>query len=286
VYTLTGNLDESEKAYLKYLEKKPASVRTLHTLSAIALKKNNAAESWEYIAKARRLAPNSPQILLDFAHISMAENLVGEAAAALQFLLLMQPDNTVALFELGSAFIQFANFDSSRELFRQFVELNPRDPMGHAMLGYVLYLSNQFEDAKTPLLKALELNPDLTDATFYLGMIEFSQASDDEAERLFKKVLTKTGNHGRAYLNLGKLYIRQRRMEDALSVLGKAVQIMPTDYEVHFQLSRVYSATGDREKAMHALKLFNKYQKEKEKREQESRRTPYTQFYTGPQGQD
>jgi tetratricopeptide (TPR) repeat protein len=285
-YTLSGEINRAEESYSEYLEQRPNSVRTLHTLSAIALKRNDTAKAWEHIAQARRLAPNSPQILLDFAYISMAENLVGEAAAALQFLLLMQPNNTDAIFELGSAFIHFANFDSSGELFRQYVKLKPNDPMGHAMLGYVLFLSSQFDDARASLTRALEIDADLIDATFYLGMIEFSQARNDQAEQLFKAVLNRTQDHARAYLNLGKLYIRQRRLDEALTVLQKAVQLIPTNFEVHFQLSRVYAAMGDREKAAHSLKLFKKYQEEKETREQASRRTPYTQFYTGPQGQN
>jgi len=286
LHTLSGNLAHAEQAYRKYLERYPESVRTLHTLSAIALQRGEKSLAWEYIAKARRKAPNSPQILLDFAYISIAENLVGEAAAALQFLLLMQPDNTDAIFELGSAFIHFANFDNSRELFHQYVKLKPNDPMGHAMLGYVLYLSNQFDEARKRLNRALELDPKLTDAKFYLGMVDFSQAKDENAEKLFREVISQSGDHGRAYLNLGKLYLRKRRIEEAREVLEKAVRIMPADFEVHFQLSRVYAAAGEREKAMHSLQLFNKYQKEKEKREQESRRTPYTQFYTAPKTQD
>jgi len=281
-YLLSGNLEQADISLQQYLKLRGGSVRTLRTLAAVALRRGDSARSWDYIARARRLAPNSTQVLLDFAHISMIENLVGEAAAAFQYLLLMDPDNTQALFELGSAFIHFANFGRCEELFAQYIELKPKDAQGHAMLGYSQYLSSKFGEARSSLGQALELDSEIVDATFYLGMIAYSEGVEPEAERLLREVLSKSPEHGRALLGLGKLYVRQRKLEQAKVELEKAVRQIPTDFEVHFQLSRVYALLGDQEGARREVKLFEQYRDAKERRETESRRTPYSDFGRKP----
>ncbi|UCF36446.1 MAG: tetratricopeptide repeat protein, partial [Acidobacteriota bacterium] len=278
-HVVLGNLNQADVAFQKYLEMDSTSVRTLRRLAAISLQKDDISAAWKYISEARRLAPNSTQVLFDFAHISMLENLVGEAAAALQFLLLMQPDHAQALFELGSAFIHFANFEASQGLFAQYVELEPEDAQGYAMLGYVLYLGSQFDEAKDPLTRALKMNPELLDAKFYLGMIAYSLGQNEEAEQLLKEVIERSANHGRARLNLGKLYIRQGKLEESRIELERAAELIPEDFEVHFQLSRIYTLGGNRERATEELALYEKYRDEKEKREAAARKTPFSHFY-------
>ena len=74
-----GNPAEAERAYEKVLALDPESVETLRTLSGMAMKRGDTRTAWNYISKARQLAPNSGQILYEFGYISLADNHIRDA---------------------------------------------------------------------------------------------------------------------------------------------------------------------------------------------------------------
>jgi tetratricopeptide (TPR) repeat protein len=273
---LAGNLSEAATAYERYLELEQDSVRTLQVLSALALKQEDPQRAWDFIAQARRIAPCSPQILYEFARISELLNLSAEAVMALRFLVLMEPDKPDYLWQLGSGLLQVANYPRAVDSFSLYVEARPDEALGRAMLGQALYLASRFDEAEQQFLVAQELDPALVDAVYYLGMIAYTRGRDEKAEEYLQAAITEAAEHGRAHLGLGKLYLRLRRYSESEQSLREASRLMPEDHDVCYQLSRLYSLQGNRERALEELQKFNELKEAYEKREAEAMNTPYS----------
>ena len=274
-YLSAGKFDQAEQAYLRRLKQEPGSIATLRVLSGIALKRGDSAKAWEYIAQARAAAPNLPEVLYDFAQVSLVNNLVAEAIRAFRLLLIMDPENPSYLFGLGNALLENVNFAEAETYFDRFVKLRPQEPMGHLMLGYSLFVKKQFPEARSQLETALQLDPNLTEAYYQLGAIAAALNEDDKAASLFQETLRRNPRHGLAHFGIGKLYFGQKKYPEALAAMQKAAESIPSDPELHFHMSRVYAFLNQRDKAKEEVDLYSKLTAEKEKREVESRRMLY-----------
>jgi tetratricopeptide (TPR) repeat protein len=75
-------------------------------------------------------------------------------------------------------------------LYRRAVDEDGVIPQAHKSLGDVLYRRGAYDDAAEAYGKALELDPDLGDDTYFkLGNIHYKRMNREEAVRLWRKAL-------------------------------------------------------------------------------------------------
>lgn len=270
----SGQFQEAERVYLRILKEEPTSVQTLRILSGIALKRGDTAAAWEYAAQARMQAPDSPEVLFEYAQVSLVHDLVAEAIGVVRTLLLTEPDNPQYLYTLGQALLRNVTYEQAPEYFARYVTLRPDDPRGHMMLGFALYGVQDYAKAKVHLEKAIQLDPNLAEAYYHLGMIAHKELRDDDAAELFRRVLG-YGDRPQAHFGLGRVYARQRKFKEAAAEMEEAAKQLPDDPDLHFQLSRVYLQLGDRERSARELELYRRLKAESEEREARSRQNVY-----------
>src|SRR5262249_43275953 len=109
-YITAGDFVKGEESLRELLLQKPDSISTLRQLAGGALKRGDAKSAWQYMAQARQLAPNSPDLLYEFAQVSLRNNLGQEAVIAMRKALLLEPDRPEFLFCLGDALLNTPNF--------------------------------------------------------------------------------------------------------------------------------------------------------------------------------
>ncbi len=278
-----GDLEAAQSAYQRHLEAHPNSVKTLQTLSAIALKRGNPAQAWDYIAQARKLAPNSAQVVFAFAGVSLENHLVSEAITALRLLLLREPDNPEYLLMLGNSVLESATeFSKAVDYFRRYVELRPEDALGHMMLGYGHYVNREYEQAAAELRRTLEIQPDFLEAEYYLAMIDYHGNRDEAAVQRLTTLLARRPEHDKAHTALGKIFLRQRRFSEAVEHLQRAVALNGGSSDLHFNLSRAFTQLGDREEAERQLALYRDFKAKEEQREEEGRRLRFQELREQP----
>ncbi|MFQ5740064.1 MAG: tetratricopeptide repeat protein [Acidobacteriota bacterium] len=271
-----GDFDKAEQAFQKHLERHPGSIRTLRTLTGIALKQGKTDQAWQYISEARKEAPASPQVLFDFAQVSLADQRVADATLVLRILLMMAPDTPEYLYQLGTALVRGEDFPLAIEQFTRYTELKPEDPRGHLMLGYAFYVTNQYAQASPQLEQALRLDSGLQEAEYYLALIAYKSGRDEEAIRSFQTLLAKSPQYGLAHLNLGKVHLQRGNFTQARIELEKATRMMPDNWDAHFQLSRLFAQTGEPQRAKQELELYSRLKEEQEARREKGRRVTFS----------
>jgi predicted Zn-dependent protease len=271
-----GQWQEAEKAYARTFEEQPESVSALRALAGIALKQGDTEKAWHHMAQARKLAPDSPEVLYEFGQVSVVNNLIAEAVAVFRLLLIMEPDNPRFILGLGNALMDNASYADAETHLARYVAMLPSEPVGRVTYGIALLANKKNEAAAEQLQTAIRLSPDLAEPYYHLGMIAFNANDDQQAERLFFETLKRDEHHGLAQLVLGRVYMRARKNEEAVEWLERAAQTRPSDPNVFFQLSRAYALAGRRDRAQEVLKIYNQLSVEKDKRDSESRRYRYT----------
>ncbi|MBU0711979.1 tetratricopeptide repeat protein, partial [bacterium] len=110
--------------------------------------------------------------------------------------------------------------------------------------GYIAVLLEKYDEAKSFYLRAIELNPEYTDAYNNLGIVYKEQGNYSDAIECFQKAIAINPNFSEAYLNLGSVYNDQENYFDAIKCYKKAIEINPDCSEAYYNLGLVYSKQG------------------------------------------
>jgi tetratricopeptide (TPR) repeat protein len=121
----------------------------------------------------------------------------------------------------------------------------------HFMRGAMFERQKKIDAADAEFRKVLQLNPENSGALNYLGyMLVDHGLRVDEATQMIKKALDAEPDNG-AYLDsLGWAYYRQGKLNEAESLLVRALDRIGTDPTVHDHLADVYMKLGKTKEAI------------------------------------
>ncbi len=140
---------------------------------------------------------------------------------------------------------------AAADLYRESLELKPRDPRIWCNFGAELDASGQAEEADLAYRRALELDPALAQAWYNLGKSEQERGREGEAETCYRSALALLDgvrDHELwqlAYNNWGLLLQRQGRLEDAVKLYREALAAVPADASLRSNLLFLLTAMAD-----------------------------------------
>ncbi len=91
-----------------------------------------------------------------------------------------------------------------------------------------------------------------------LGYTYFLKDNNEKAINEFNKVLATDKKYNDAYYNLGLVYLDEERLDDALEMFGKSVELAPQDYKGYLQKGVVYRKLKMYKEAVASLEKANK----------------------------
>ncbi len=103
----------------------------------------------------------------------------------------------------------------------------------------------------------LSLDPNHAQALAYLGDIEWKDNHPDAALPLLQRAIKANKDLRVAYVDLGAIYLQQKNYKDAQAAISKAIALEPDQPDAHYQLGRLYQATGrstEAEKELHKVR--------------------------------
>lgn len=98
-------------------------------------------------------------------------------------------------------------------------------------------LANQMDEAAKQVALALECYPDYAQALTLRGLINFSTARMLAIEDL-KQAIRLDPSYGLPYAILASSYNDLESYDDAFPVISRALQLLPTVWQVHFEMAR------------------------------------------------
>lgn len=193
-------------------------------------------------------------------------------------------------YNLGMYFLERGYVYSAENELLSAIRLDPENPKIHLALARAFYLQKKFFLAKAGFEKTLQLDPNLSEAHFYLGILyvqskewdkalkEFNKAKSEkdfvylphinnnigliyyekgmfsEAVKEFQTAIKGRSDFAHAHYNLGLVYERMGKDQEAIEKYQDAIKCFPRYVDAYKRIGRLYNKLGEKEKAEEAFK--------------------------------
>jgi len=121
------------------------------------------------------------------------------------------------------------------------LELDPRLTQAHINLISLYGRLGKAADAEKQYREAIALVPNAFEAYYNFGVFCYASNRRAEARAAFARALEINPNSADAHNNMGALFQEQGKLEDAANEFQKAVQLQPGLRLAHFHLGRIYA---------------------------------------------
>jgi tetratricopeptide (TPR) repeat protein len=255
-----------------------ANTLLAHGTAALQLRDTKTAR--QDFNSAREVAPNSTDVLVSLASVSLAENKTDEAIGFYQTALAIdsasfnalrgligiyasqkrpdqaharidqsisaRPNNAGLHFLKGQVYGFERNAAGAEGEFRRALEIDPNYLAAYSALGALFVNTNQQERAIAEYTRIVEKRPDNASAYTLIGMLEMNRQNIDAAVDNYRKALAHDENAVFAANNLAWLYAEYGKgnMDEAVRLAQGAVQANPGVPSFSDTLGWVYYKKG------------------------------------------
>jgi tetratricopeptide (TPR) repeat protein len=266
-----------------------------------AIRSKQLSEAERLLAAAYERHPDSAELLKTLARISFQNENYWNAAIAYKKAEKIAPLDERSRFSLAMAYIVLDHRDWASPELQKLAEEYPKNPLYTYWLGRIDYDNQRFEDAIGKFDRVIALDPSFFRAYDNLGLALEGVGRHDDALRAFETAIE--WNSKQTFpspwppLNLGTMFYRLGRVEEAepylrdavrygpdlaqaqyqlgallenrgepgraIEHLTRAAELDPADPKPHYVLGRIYRRQGDEQKARAALARFSELEKKR-----------------------
>ncbi len=164
----------------------------------------------------------------------------------------------------GHRYIEEKKYDLALQEMTRAVAADPKNPVGHMLLGVAQYWSGQVNESIASYNTAIALDANSAQAYLLLGISFAWKGESLAAEHAFRKATELEPTRADAQMNLGSIRESRGDMTEALVLFRKAVDLDKKNPLYRFQLGQLYRKLGrDAEAAeqlREAIKLESRYE--------------------------
>lgn len=260
-YDKPGNLDQAIASLLKATQTDSRFALGFAQLGEAYRIKNQVepdprwlAEAEAYAQKAVELDNRIPSVYVTLGRMHDSAGKHDLALEEFKHALTLDPRNANALAGLARAYEHAGRLADAETAFRKAADLQPNDWDGHNNLAMFLGRQNKFAAAIAEYKVALQLVPDNAQVLFNLGGTYIDSGDPKvfpEAEASLKRSLAINPSYP-AYANLGSLYDREGKYQEAAEQTRKALELNSQNYVIWQNLIADYEWLKQPDKAADA----------------------------------
>ena len=270
-----GRLDEAQTALEKALQIQPDNALLHRHLAEVFEKKGDIERSREQYEQLLRSAPpDSP--LAKLAEIKLAlirgakllaEKQLEDARSEFEKVLVLDPGNELARFNLAVVYHGLGDMQRSEEILHSLVKDNPNNLDAQLRLGTLYLESGRLKEAVNEFESVIEKRKDSLQAQQAAELLDRVRSNEKLAgkmtlsERLAldKAAVQQNPDDRQAWLDLGLLYVQMNKRDEAIEALNNVIRLNPDDPRVLGILAGLYEDADNFDKALeayqHALDL-------------------------------
>jgi tetratricopeptide (TPR) repeat protein len=151
-----------------------------------------------HFRSTRRIDPHFPKINESLGELLLRRGAYAEAIDCLKEALTNEQYSWIGHYMLGTAYAKMYDWRRAHDEFVIAVEMDPNEPRAWHMCGEALLALHRLDEAERYLRKALELNPQLTDAVVDFAFLLLRRGDFQRARELFEQALQLEPHHSRA----------------------------------------------------------------------------------------
>lgn len=185
----------------------------------------------------------------------------GQAGSANQASIPTRREDAYRANNIGVALLEQFKYREAADQFRRALQIDPALAIGRINLCIALYYEPEPESALREAKAAAANLPDAPQPQYILGLIAKSQNRSEDATAAFQRVLQIDPRDVGANVNLGQMYLQQRKYVDAVPLLRVALQAEPYNETATYVLGLVLSRSGQREEGQKMMERFQALRK-------------------------
>jgi tetratricopeptide (TPR) repeat protein len=248
-----GSFSSAEAMVRKYLSQNDTSADGHYLLGYILSHELKAKES---LAEYTRAAQLHPPTANDLKVVAVDYVLLGDFADADRWLtkaLGWNPSDADGWYYLGRTKYNENRFSEAIDAFQRCLKLDSHNVKAEDNLGLSYEGLNQTQQAIQAFQTAIAWQTDGSnkDAQPYLnlGMLFAEQGHPDAGLVYMQEAVALAPQNAKAHEQLGRAYLKLKRLKDAQVELEKAVQLAPNSSSLHFELGINYRDQGLKDQA-------------------------------------
>lgn len=168
--------------------------------------------------------------------------------------LLAKPGDAETIGRLGVLYYKQGRVIQAYTFLDQALKSLPANVDYQLQFGLTNFTLGRTQDARVAARKVLEARPREEAALMLLVNTSVTSRDNEEARRIVEELQRKNGDSVGYHLALGALMRRQRNLAGAEELLQKALALEPKSPTVHDQLSQLFTAKKETERAAEHLK--------------------------------
>jgi arylsulfatase A-like enzyme/Flp pilus assembly protein TadD len=192
------------------------------------------------------------QNLLHIAMMASEDGETEKARVALEKVLQLDENSTLALTHLGRMAMASGNYAKAAGYLRRAHDAHPNDATDAFEYARALQLSGDLPGARDALLASLKLNPHQFEAQLALGRIYLALNDSNAAEDQFEAAVLVQPGSSEAQIGLAKALLLRKKFADAVELLELAAETSSRDPEIFESLTEAYTGLGRRQDAQRA----------------------------------
>jgi tetratricopeptide (TPR) repeat protein len=257
-YYYDKKYNEAIENYQKALNIDGQNINALSGLGNVYFLLGDYLKSIEYYSKVLTIEPNytKNQYSLGLAYLELAQ--YEKAIEYFQEALENDPENEWLNLNIGSAYLNIGEYNLAVKYFLRALDLEPKFTQAYYYLGLTHFYLENYGQAIFNYEKVLEIDLDYFLAYYQLGWTYYILGKDEKAIEYYQKGLELKQDDNYyvfGYNNLSLALIAQKRYQEAINYLQKALSYEPDNFNTHFNLGYAYYGLKD---YLKALADFNK----------------------------
>ena len=153
-------------------------------------------------------------------------------------------NDTQLIYLLGLSFINLQKFLNAEKYFEKLLSLKKTYEI-YYIYGNILKSLKKYSEASTSFEKAIELNPNFSEAFNNLGNIKKSLNEPDKAIECFKMAIKLKDNNIEALFNLASIYQENNKFEDLIKIYKKLLHFDKNHIKTLYNLGSAYLFLGN-----------------------------------------
>ncbi len=248
-------LPDAIKFYQEAVALNPQHAGAHYALGIALARQGDNAKAQAELEHAARLEANNPLPKLALARVHASLKDPDKALVELNNALAIQPSLVDALLLKGDLLDAKGQTTEATMAYQMAAKAAPKFALPHLKIAMMSDRNGQTDLAIASYKKVIELDPKQAVAYNNLAALALERKQNlAQAEVWAKKAVELGPNVADYYDTLGWLQHARNNSRGALAALQKATQLEPRDPAIQYHLGVLYAETGDKIKAIEALK--------------------------------
>lgn len=179
-------------------------------------------------------------------------------------ILLLEPNNVIALNDQGYARNEKGEFDEALIVLNKAIQLNPNLALAWINRGNAWLGKSEYDEAIANYNEAIRLDPNSAMAWVNRGLVRTRRKEFNEAIKDCNEAIRLDPNYAPAWNSLGHIQVEAGEFDNALTSLNEAIRLKPDYIESWYNLGNAWFGKGEYDEAIsnynEALRLDQNFQ--------------------------